>query len=246
MRIRRVIEVLLGFPGYGSGYGGEQVAGVVVVGVGEHLAGGALLDDPAVVHDRDVGRDVADHREVVGDEEHRQAELALELADQVEHRALDRDVERRGDLVGDHDLRAAGEGAGQRDALALAAGELRPAGRRHGRGRGGRARAAGRPRPGARRGSRRAAAPRRCSRRSSSAGRARSTGPGRPSAAGAAGRASAPAARRAGSARRAIGARPTAARARVDLPDPDSPTRPTTCPGGHGQADPVDGGRCSP
>ena len=31
---------------------------------------------------------------------------------------------------------------------------------------------------------------------------------------------------------RATGARPTAARARVDLPDPDSPTRPTTWPAG--------------
>ena len=51
--------------------------------------------------------DVADDGEVVGDEEHREPELALELADQVEHRALDGDVERRGDLVGDHDLRAA-------------------------------------------------------------------------------------------------------------------------------------------
>ena len=107
-----------------SGYGGEQLAGVVVVGVGEHLRGGALLDDPAAVHDRDVGRDVADHREVVGDEQHREAELALELADQVEHRALDRDVERRGDLVGDEHLRAAGERAGQRDPLPLAAGQL--------------------------------------------------------------------------------------------------------------------------
>ena len=69
-------------------------------------------------------RDVADHREVVGDEQDREAELALELADQVEHRALDGDVERRGDLVGDDDLRAAAEGARQGDALTLAAGHL--------------------------------------------------------------------------------------------------------------------------
>ena len=77
--------------------------------------------------------DVADHREVVGDEEHREAELALHLPDQVEHRALDRDVERRGDLVGDDDLGPAGERAGQRDALPLAAGELAGQVRRPGR-----------------------------------------------------------------------------------------------------------------
>ena len=162
-----------------------------------------------------------------------EAELALQLADQVEHRALDRDVERGGDLVGDEHLRAAGERPGEGDALPLPAGELR------------------RVRVAARAGSRwtssssratsaralgaapsRAAAPRRCSRRSSSAGRARSTGPGRPSAAGAAGRVSGPARRRAGSGPQLTGASPTAARASVDLPDPDSPTRPTTSPAG--------------
>ena len=42
---------------------------------------------------------------------------------QVEDLAADRDVERRGRLVGDDDLRVEREGAGDADALALAAGE---------------------------------------------------------------------------------------------------------------------------
>ena len=57
------------------------------------------------VHDRDVAGHVAHHGQVVGDEQDRQAQLALQLADQVEHGALDRDVQGGGDLVGDEHLR---------------------------------------------------------------------------------------------------------------------------------------------
>ena len=65
------------------------------------------LHDPAEVHDRDVVAHVPHDREVVRDEQHRQAQLALQVADEVQHCALDRDVQRRGDLVGD-DARPAG------------------------------------------------------------------------------------------------------------------------------------------
>jgi hypothetical protein len=44
---------------------------------------GALLgdlDDLAQIHDRDAVADVLDHREVVGDEEVGEAELALQIA----------------------------------------------------------------------------------------------------------------------------------------------------------------------
>jgi hypothetical protein len=67
---------------------------------------------------------VFDHRQVVGDEQVGQAQLALQLEQQVEHLALDGDIERRHRLVADDQLRAQGDGAGDADALALAAGEL--------------------------------------------------------------------------------------------------------------------------
>ena len=48
-----------------------------------------------------------------------------ELGEEVHHLGLDRDVEGRDRLVGDDELRLDREGAGDADALALAAGELR-------------------------------------------------------------------------------------------------------------------------
>ena len=49
-------------------------------------------------------RGLGDHAEVVGDQDDRRAELALQLAHQVEDLRLDRDVERGGRLVGDQQL----------------------------------------------------------------------------------------------------------------------------------------------
>ena len=61
---------------------------------------------------------------VVGDEEVRQAELALELAQQVQHLRLDGHVQRRDGLVADDELGPQRQRAGDADALPLAAGEL--------------------------------------------------------------------------------------------------------------------------
>src|ERR1019366_3329659 len=67
---------------------------------------------------------VAHDCEVVGDEDHRQAELALQLAQQVEDLRLDRDVERGDRLVGDDQLRLQRQRARDPDPLTLTAGEL--------------------------------------------------------------------------------------------------------------------------
>ena len=69
------------------------------------LLGVGQLDDAAEVHHRDAVRDLVDHREVVGDEDVRQLELALQVLQQVEDLRLDRDVERRHGLVADDQLR---------------------------------------------------------------------------------------------------------------------------------------------
>ena len=69
-------------------------------------------------------RRLGDHAEVVGDQDHRRAELALQLDDQLEDLRLDGDVERRGRLVGDQHLGIAGERHGDHGALAHAAREL--------------------------------------------------------------------------------------------------------------------------
>ena len=76
------------------------------------------------VHHGDAVAHVAHDGEVVGDEDQRQAELALQVAQQVQDLRLDRHVERGDRLVGDDHLRLQGERAGDADALPLAAGEL--------------------------------------------------------------------------------------------------------------------------
>ena len=83
------------------------------------------LDDLAEVHHGDPVADVADHREVVRDEDVGEAELALQIGEQVDDLRLDRDVERRDRLVADDQLGAQREGAGDADPLSLAARELR-------------------------------------------------------------------------------------------------------------------------
>ena len=76
------------------------------------------------VHDHDPVGDVADDVQVVCDEDVGQVELLLEILEQVEDLRLHRHVERRDRLVADDQLRVHGQGAGDADALALAAGEL--------------------------------------------------------------------------------------------------------------------------
>ena len=83
-----------------------------------------ILDDLAEVHHRDPVGDVADHAEVVRDEQIRQAELVLKLLEQVDDLRLHGHVERRHRLVGDDQLRVQRQRPGDADALALPAGEL--------------------------------------------------------------------------------------------------------------------------
>ena len=105
--------------------GAEQRLGVRVVRRVEHVRRRPDLDELGEVHDADAVGDVAHHRQVVADEHVGRLLLGLQLHQQVEDARLHGDVERRGRLVADHQVRVAGEGAGDGDALLLAAGELR-------------------------------------------------------------------------------------------------------------------------
>ena len=84
----------------------------------------AFLDDLAALHDVDALGHLAHDAEVVRDEQHRHAHLALQLPQQLEDLRLDGDVERRRRLVGDQQVGLVGERHGDHDALALAAREL--------------------------------------------------------------------------------------------------------------------------
>ena len=82
------------------------------------------LDELAAVHHGDAVADVADRREVVGDEEVREPELGLQVAQQVQDLRAHRDVERRDRLVADDERGVGRERPRDRDALALTAREL--------------------------------------------------------------------------------------------------------------------------
>ena len=60
----------------------------------------------------------------MGDQQHAEAEIALELGEQAQDLGLHRDVERRGRLVGDQQLGIAHQRHGDHDPLAQAAREL--------------------------------------------------------------------------------------------------------------------------
>ena len=111
-------------PGIRDGRRREQGLGVGMQGLLVEVRRAGDLGDDAEVHDRHAGGDVLDDREVVGDEEVGEAELLLEVLEEVEDLGLDGDVEGRDGLVAEHQLGPQGEGAGDADALALAAGEL--------------------------------------------------------------------------------------------------------------------------
>ncbi len=104
--------------------GRDKGVGVRVGGPVEQRVGRPDLAHLAQVHDRDAVRHVLDDRQVVGDEDEGQAVAGLHVLEQVEDLGLHRHVERGDGLVADDQLRVGDDRAGDRDALALAAGEL--------------------------------------------------------------------------------------------------------------------------
>ena len=86
--------------GAAFGFGGQQMLGVLVAGVGEHLFGGALFDDFAVGHHRYRVGHVAADAQIMGDQQHRHVEFFLKVLQQLQHRRLNGDVQGRRRFVG--------------------------------------------------------------------------------------------------------------------------------------------------
>ena len=104
--------------------GAQQAPRVLLRRCVEDLLDAGLLDHLAVLHHQHLVGHEAHHREVVADEDVGQAELVLQVLQQVEHLRLHRDVERAHRLVEHQHLGLQRQAARDRDALALAAGEL--------------------------------------------------------------------------------------------------------------------------
>ena len=73
-------------------------------GLAEELRARCHLDDLPEVHHGNPVAEELHHREVVGDEQAREAHVPLQVAEQVEDRRLHRDVQRRHRLVRDEHL----------------------------------------------------------------------------------------------------------------------------------------------
>ncbi len=107
----------------GDGHGGHQRGGVRVPGRPIELLRGSHLHELAHVHHGDAVADVPDHPQVVRHEDVREAQAVLQIEQQVQDLRLHGHVERRHRLVGDDEPRIHRQGAGDPDALALAAAE---------------------------------------------------------------------------------------------------------------------------
>src|SRR5260221_3643495 len=90
----------------------------------EDLIDAAGLDDLPGIHDGDGGDDAGDDAEIVGDQDDRHVELALQRREQMQDLRLDGDVERRRRFVGDDELGPAHQRNGDHDALTQPAREL--------------------------------------------------------------------------------------------------------------------------
>ena len=90
----------------------------------EEVGARRKLDDLPEIHHGHAVAEELDGREVVRDEQAREAHVMLEVAQQVQDRRLHRDVERRDRLVRDEHAGVKDERASEADALPLSAGQL--------------------------------------------------------------------------------------------------------------------------
>ena len=93
-------------------------------GLGEDLLLAGVLHHVAQVHHAHRVGDVLHHRQIMADEQVRQVELLLQVLQQVDDLGLYGHIQGGHRLVADDEVRVQGDGAGDADALALAAGEL--------------------------------------------------------------------------------------------------------------------------
>src|SRR4051794_17658871 len=104
--------------------GAEQRLEIGVARIGEDVAHLARFHHLAPVHDDDFLGDVGDHTQIMGDHQHRHAQLDLKVADELEDLRLDGDVEGGGRLVRDQQGRVADQRHGDHGTLAQPAGKL--------------------------------------------------------------------------------------------------------------------------
>jgi hypothetical protein len=103
---------------------GEEFAGIDVRRLVEDEIGGPIFDELAGAHDGDVGGELRDHRETVGDQEISEMKFLLEFLKEKEDLSADGDIESGNGFISNDERGAKNQGASDADALALTAGEF--------------------------------------------------------------------------------------------------------------------------
>ena len=93
-------------------------------GVFEKFSDGALLNHLTSIHDHNTVSNFSHHPKIVSDEQVGHARRCLDGSEELQDRRLHRHVQSRSRLVADDEFRLRRQGPGNRDALALAAGEF--------------------------------------------------------------------------------------------------------------------------
>ena len=110
------------------------MSGVGVQWIAENLRRCSLFDETPRIHDAEAVSHMRVDAHVMGDEQDRRANLALNAANHTEHLLLHQDIERGRGFVGDNEIRATDRGERKRGALTHAAGQLMGVGFQHRRG----------------------------------------------------------------------------------------------------------------
>ena len=102
----------------------QQVARIGGAGAGKDLGHGPFFHRAPLAHDDHPVGHLGDHAHVMGDQDDRRAQIALQIAQQVQHLALHGHVQRRGGFVGNQHFGPQGQGHGDHHPLAHAARQL--------------------------------------------------------------------------------------------------------------------------
>ncbi len=91
---------------------------------GEHVCGWANFSDASGVEDKDAIREACEQSGIVGDENHREAELLPKGPEELQDFLLRCGVEGRGRFIGDDERRPAGDRLGDEYSLTLASAQF--------------------------------------------------------------------------------------------------------------------------
>ena len=98
---------------------GNQCLGIVGTWRREYRFGLATFDQPAILHDKHAVSDLADHPQIMRNEQHRHPGFTLQVSKKVEDLRLNRDVQCRCRFVSDQQVWIIGQRHGDHHPLTL-------------------------------------------------------------------------------------------------------------------------------